>query len=101
MGDWEARPSGFVESPLGYHPLFVGILTMCRYPGIGHCQVGSLTGAVASQNVTEAPKGSLRMVGNHPKSAKAEGSLTARQTCRADAKAGLSDQAVEYGIAVA
>ena len=74
---------------------------MSRNPAIGQCQVGSLTGAVASQNVTEAPKGSLRMVGNHPKSVKAEGSLTARQTCRADAKAGLSDQAVEYGIAVA
>ena len=101
MGDWEARPSGFVESPLGYHPLFVGVLTMCRYPGIGHCQVGSLTGAVASQNVTEAPKGSLRMVGNHSKSAKAEGSLTVRLTGRADTKVGLSDPAVENGIAVA
>ena len=32
---------------------------------------------------------------------KAEGSLTARQTCRADTKVGLSDPAVEYGIAVA
>ena len=51
----------------------------------------SLTGAVASQRVTEAFKGSLRMVGNHPKSAKAEGSLTARRTGRAGAKAGLSD----------
>ena len=64
--------------------------------------MGSLTGAVASQNVTEAPKGSLRMVGNHSKSVKAEGSLTARQTCRADTKVGLSDPAViENGIAVA
>ena len=97
----EARASACVESPLGYHPSVAGILTVRRNPGTGHCQVGSLTGAVASQNVTEAPKGSLRMVGNHPKSVKAEGSLTARQTCRADAKAGLSDQAVEYGIAVA
>ena len=86
---------------MGYHSSLTGILTMSRNPAIGQCQVGSLTGAVASQNVTEAPKGSLRMVGNHPKSVKAEGSLTARQTCRADAKAGLSDQAVEYGIAVA
>ena len=94
MGDWEARPSGFVESPLGYHPLFVGILTMCRYPGIGHCQVGSLTGAVASQNVTEAPKGSLRMVGNHPKSAKAEGSLTVTPTGGTGTKVGLSDPVV-------
>ena len=35
----------------------------------GHCQVGSLTGAVASQRVTEASKGSLRVDGNHPWSA--------------------------------
>ena len=41
------------------------------------------------------------MVGNHSKSAKAEGSLTARPTSRAGAKAGQSDQAVENGIAVA
>ena len=56
--------------------------------------MGSLTGAVASQKVTEAPKGSLRMVGNHSQSVKAEGSLTARPTGRAGAKAGLSDPAV-------
>ena len=31
----------------------------------GPCQVGSLTGAVASQKVTEASKGSLRVDGNH------------------------------------
>ena len=30
----------------------------------GHCQVGSLTGAVASKRVTEAFKGSLSMDGN-------------------------------------
>ena len=86
---------------MGYHPSVAGILTVRRNPGTGHCQVGSLTGAVASQNVTEAPKGSLRMVGNHSKSAKAEGSLTVRLTSRADTKVGLSDPAVENGIAVA
>ena len=86
---------------MGYHSSLTGILTMSRNPGSGHCQVGSLTGAVASQNVTEAPKGSLRMVGNHSKSAKAEGSLTVRLTGRADTKVGLSDPAVENGIAVA
>ncbi len=32
--------------------------------GRGQYQVGSLTGAVASQKVTEAPKGSLSAVGN-------------------------------------
>ena len=31
----------------------------------GHCQAGSLTGAVASKKVTEALKGWLSMVGNH------------------------------------
>ena len=41
------------------------------------------------------------MVGNHSASVKAKGSLTVRQTCRTDAKAGLSDPAVENGIAVA
>ena len=97
----EASASAEVESPLGYHPFIAGVLTVCRYPGTGHCQVGSLTGAVASQKVTEAPKGSLRMVGNHSQSVKAEGSLTVRQTCRTDAKAGLSDQVVENGIAIA
>ena len=35
------------------------------------------------------------------KSAKAEGSLTERQTCRADTKVGLSDPAVVSGNAVA
>ena len=34
-------------------------------------------------------------------SAKAQGGLTARQTGRADAKAGLSDPAVDRGIAAA
>ena len=29
-----------------------------------------MTGAVASERVSEAPKGSLRMVGNHSKSCK-------------------------------
>ena len=78
MGDLEARASARVESSLGYHPLIAEVLTMRRNPGIGQCQVGSLTGAVASQRVTEALKGSLRMVGNHSKSVKAEGSLTVK-----------------------
>ena len=32
--------------------------------GLGHCQVGSLTGAVASERVTEALKGRLSSDGN-------------------------------------
>ena len=60
-----------------------------------------MTGAVASQIVTEALKGSLSMVGNHVLSAKAKGSLTARHTGRAGAKAGLSDPTAANGSAVA
>ena len=70
-------------------------------PEDGQCQVDSLTGAVASERVTEAPKGTLRMDGNHSKSTKAEGSLTARPTGRAGTKVGLSDPAVPNGGAVA
>ena len=62
---------------------------------------GSLTGAVASKSVTEALKGSLSTDGNRAQSVKAQGSLTARHTGRADAKAGLSDPAVVSGNAVA
>ena len=67
----------------------------------GQCQVGSLTGAVASKRGTEAPKGTLRMDGNHSKSAKAEGCLTVRVTTRSETKVGLSDPAVLSGKAVA
>ena len=54
-----------MESLLGYHPFNIEILTLHRNPVGGHCQVGSLTGAVASERVTEAFKGSFSMVGNH------------------------------------
>ena len=60
-----------------------------------------MTGAVASERVTEAPKGSLSAAGNRAKSVKAEGSLTARRTGRAGTKVGLSDPVVESGIAIA
>ena len=83
-----------MEPTLGYHPYSTGFLTMARDPGRGQSQVGSLTGAVASERVSEALKGSLRMVGNHSKSAKAEGSLTATPTGGADTKVGLSDPVV-------
>ncbi len=83
-----------MESTLGYHSSVTGVLTNGVKHEFGQCQVGSLTGAVASQRVTEAFKGSLKMVGNHLKSAKAEGSLTATQTCGAERKLGLSDPAV-------
>ena len=101
MGADEVGPLGSAEAPVKYHPDRSGVLTEARDPGPGHCQAGSLTGAVASQTVTEAREGSLRLIGNQPSSAKAEGSLTVRPTSRADAKAGLSDPVVLYGRAIA
>ena len=89
------------EPVLGYHPCSTGFLTCARDPGGGQCQAGSLTGAVASERVSEALKGLLRMVGNHPESAKAEGGLTATPTGGAGTKVGLSDPVVLSGNAIA
>ncbi len=94
MGDNEAVAPAAAESLLGYHPCRIGFLTISRDPAGGQCQVGSLTGAVASERVSEALKGSLRMVGNHSESVKAEGSLTATPTGGAGRKLGLSDPVV-------
>ena len=91
MGDEEEWTPVCSESLLGYHPCSTGFLTVSRDPVSGQCQAGSLTGAVASERVSEALKGSLKMVGNHLKSAKAKGSLTATPTGGAGTKVGLSD----------
>ena len=86
---------------MGYHSYVIGFLTCIRNPDEGQCQAGSLTGAVASQKVTEALEGHLRMIGNHSKSVKAKGGLTARSTDRAGTKVGLSDPVVISGNAIA
>ena len=101
MGGFEILAPAGMEPTLKYHPYSFRVLTSTRYPGEGQCLVGSLTGAVASQRVTEAREGSLRPIGNRSQSVKAQGSLTARETSRAGAKAGLSDPAVLHGRAVA
>ena len=63
--------------------------------------VGSLTGAVSSQRVTEEYEGTLRAVGHRLESAMAKACLTVRKTIRADAKAGHSDPVVLNGRAIA
>ena len=63
--------------------------------------VGSLTGAVASQRVTEARDGGLKPVGNRLLSAMAQARLTARLTSRAESKDGHSDPVVLRGRAIA
>ena len=82
------------EPMLGYHPYSIGFLTCIHDLDGGQCLAGSLTGAVASERVSEALKGSLRMVGNHSKSAKAEGSLSVTPTGGTGTKVGLSDPVV-------
>ena len=86
---------------MGYLSYIIGFLTCIREPDEGQCQAGSLTGAVASKRVTEALEGLLRMIGNHSKSVKAKGGLTARPTGRADTTVGLSDPVVISGNAIA
>ena len=79
----------------------LGVLTQARKPGRGQCVVGSLTGAVSSQSVTEEHEGTLSAVGNRAVRVKAQGCLTARHTSRAGGKPGLSDPVALHGRAIA
>ena len=71
MGAIETRPLGWVEATLKYHPDVLDVLTWIRNPDRGQCVVGSLTGAVSSQRVTEEHEGALSTVGHRANSAMA------------------------------
>ncbi len=71
MGDVEVFLVGDMESLVRYHSGEARILTYFRKPEEEQFQAGSLTGAVASQKVTEARKGSLSTLGNRASSVKA------------------------------
>ena len=60
-----------VEPNLKYHPGMFEVLTQVPYRDRGQCLVGSLTGAVSSQRVTEEHEGTLSAVGHRALSAKA------------------------------
>ena len=64
MGGFEAGTPVPVEPTLKYHPEVLDVLTSARNPGQGPCMVGSLTGAVSSQSVTEEHEGALSTVGH-------------------------------------
>ena len=53
-----------MEATLKYHPDSFEVLTLVRNPDREQCMVGSLTGAVSSQRVTEECKGTLSAVGH-------------------------------------
>ncbi len=57
-------PLGAVEPTLKYQPGLFAVLTWAPDRGRGPCMVGSLTGAVSSQSVTEEREGALSAVGN-------------------------------------
>ena len=101
MGDFETVALAAEESPLKYHPVDLEILTSGPHRAQEQCLVGSLTGAVASQRVTEARNGYLSLDRNQASSARAEGSLTERPTGRTDTKVGSSDPVVPHRRAIA
>ena len=63
-----------------YHSCIILGLMMIPKRDVRQGQAGSLTGAVASQRVTEAPNGSLRVNGHHPEECKGRRELD----CEAD-----------------
>jgi hypothetical protein len=71
VGGFEARSPDRVEPTLKYHPDMFGVLTLVRNPDREQCMVGSLTGAVSSQRVTEERNGTLSTVGHRTLRAKA------------------------------
>ena len=88
---------GIVESTLKYRPWLTDGLT----PVGEQCLVGSLTGVVTSERVTEVSQGPLMPDGNRQGSAIAEAGLTVRQTGRSGTKVGYSDPVVPHGRAIA
>ena len=66
MGVGETILLGMEETAMKYHSRIHLYLMLDRDPASRQGQTGSLTGAVASQSVTEALKGSLRVNGHHP-----------------------------------
>ena len=69
MGDVEVVTPVIMESTLKYHPLTFDVLTKRPERVFGQCLVGSLTGAVSSQSVTEEHEGLLITVGHREVSA--------------------------------
>ena len=60
-----------MEPTLKYQPDVIAVLTLIHYLDRGPCMVGSLTGAVSSQSVTEEFEGTLVTVGHRDDSAMA------------------------------
>ena len=79
---------------VGIPPLYCWISNLRPLSGRGTMPDGEFDWGGRLRKSIGALEGSLRMVGNHSKSAKAEGSLTATPTGGAGTKVGLSDPVV-------
>ena len=95
MGDLDIGTPVSMESSLGYHPFNIEILTCSRESGWGTLSGGQFDwGGRLQKSNGGAQRLPQRGWKPRQKSAKAEGSLTARPTSRAGTKVGLSDPAV-------
>ena len=102
MGGTDVPVPAGIEPTLKYHPERIcGLTPIPLKQGGKQWMLGSLTGAVSSQIVTEERKGRLNAVGNRVTSVRAQAGFTVSHTRRAVSKEGSSDPAVPCGRAVA
>ncbi len=101
MGGYEDFLPGKLEPPVRDHSGEARILMVILESGHLTVSGGQFFWGGSLIKGNWARNGSLSLDGNQTLSVKAKGSLTARPTSRAGAKAGLSDPTVPSGRAVA
>ena len=102
MGDVEVPVPAGMESQVKYHSVRTcGLTPIPLKQGGEQWMLGSLTGAVSSQIVTEERKGRLNPVGNRVSSVRAQAGFTVSQTRQTVSKEGPSDPAIPCGRVVA
>ena len=102
MGGFEVPVPAGMEPSVKYHSECIcGLTPIPMKLGGEQCMLGSLTGAVSSQIVTEERKGRLNAVGNRVSSVRAQAGFTVSLTRRTVSKEGSSDPAIPCGRVVA
>ena len=102
MGGVEVPAPAGIEPSVKYHSVRICGLTPIPWKQGGEqCMLGSLTGAVSSQIVTEERKGRLNTVGNRVSSVRAQAGFTVSHTRQTVSKEGSSDPAIPCGRVVA
>jgi Family of unknown function (DUF6467) len=102
VGDFDVSVPAETESSVKYHSVRnCGLTPIPMKLGGEQCMLGSLTGAVSSQIVTEERKGRLNTVGNRVSSVRAQAGFTVSPTRQTVSKEGSSDPAIPCGRVVA